>query len=982
MEVAGLAIGTVALVGVFGDCVELLSYIGAAKSMNQDYAVLATRLDIQKVLLHQWANRMNLFDPKHYDKRLDDPEIGPLISQGLDCIRQLLQDGQKLEKRYGVRPAKIHESIEPPTALSDRLMSQFSSMTRKLRSRRDVQSLQLYQAVQSGPFLDERHNTQYIAVDKVRWIIKDKEQFEGLVQSLADLIADINAVIPPQSGDSTNIALQHEITNLSSVSELRAIKSVLPNEDINITSEVETAIDQECAKLILNRLWFRLIDDRKDSISEAYSETFKWALEPTDPDSNWSDLGQWLRSGAGIYWISGKPGSGKSTLMKYLFENSKAPELLKIWAGSRKLTMANFFLWNVGSPEQNTLNGLARGLLYHVLEENQSLIPFVIPNMWQEAQSGVKDLKLPSSTELNRAFQQLGKASTQGAFAFFIDGIDEFKGSDREGISFIQKLATSAHIKILLSSRPIDTCVAAFRTRPQLRLHDLTKRDIEKYVNDTIRSYLDRNADSYLYEADVQELIVILQRKAEGVFLWVVLACRRLFDHFDAYDMAEEIRRTVDQLPLELEDLFRSIIEDIPQGVRQQASKLLRVCHIQRSIALYYHIPTFALAWADENGMVLDKLKELTRYSPDEMKKKSVILEGRLRSRCRGLIEVHGDASKGHLVGAGEDYPYVDFMHRTVFEFLDNTDALEIECLKIDDTGFDPIAVLGCMYCYLLFLNAESGGDYPNFSLEYFQILKTIHDNSLPNLAALLDCLVVAIRPLVARKGRNEGRPTQAPTSRSSSPDDQLGLVYELPGDDIDQKYIALQLAVEMNLHNSIKKSDVEEYNAVQRVQTTSKLSNLLVHAIIKPITELVVYRFYEQPLISETTIGVLLDLGCDPNQIVVEYRTTTTPWLIWLGNKYFRAVSTWDLGAAQIIARMLKAGADLSPQVPHSLGDLRIFLKDQMESFIRLKTRKFHEDRLAMTACCMEIAKAIGFQDDVDLMDKIRVFEQKQANE
>ncbi|EUC30786.1 hypothetical protein COCCADRAFT_44375, partial [Bipolaris zeicola 26-R-13] len=651
MEVAGLAIGTVALVGVFGDCVELLSYIGAAKSMNQDYAVLATRLDIQKVLLHQWANRMNLFDPKHYDKRLDDPEIGPLISQGLDCIRQLLQDGQKLEKRYGVRPAKIHESIEPPTALSDRLMSQFSSMTRKLRSRRDVQSLQLYQAV--------------------RWIIKDKEQFEGLVQSLADLIADINAVIPPQSGDSTNIALQHEITNLSSVSELRAIKSVLPNEDINITSEVETAIDQECAKLILNRLWFRLIDDRKDSISEAYSETFKWALEPTDPDSNWSDLGQWLRSGAGIYWISGKPGSGKSTLMKYLFENSKAPELLKIWAGSRKLTMANFFLWNVGSPEQNTLNGLARGLLYHVLEENQSLIPFVIPNMWQEAQSGVKDLKLPSSTELNRAFQQLGKASTQGAFAFFIDGIDEFKGSHREGISFIQKLATSAHIKILLSSRPIDTCVAAFRTRPQLRLHDLTKRDIEKYVNDTIRSYLDRNADSYLYEADVQELIVILQRKAEGVFLWVVLACRRLFDHFDAYDMAEEIRRTVDQLPLELEDLFRSIIEDIPQGVRQQASKLLR----------------------------------LTRYSPDEMKKKSVILEGRLRSRCRGLIEVHGDASKGHLVGAGEDYPYVDFMHRTVFEFLDNTDALEIECLKIDDTGFDPIAVLGCMYCYLLFLN-------------------------------------------------------------------------------------------------------------------------------------------------------------------------------------------------------------------------------------------------------------------------------------
>ncbi|EUC42801.1 hypothetical protein COCMIDRAFT_72496, partial [Bipolaris oryzae ATCC 44560] len=709
MEVAGLAIGTVALVGVFGDCVELLSYIGAAKSMGQDYAVLATRLDIQRVLLHQWANRLNLLDSEHYDKRLDDPHIGPLISQGLDCIRQLLQDSHKLEQRYGIRPAKIHESIEPPTDLSIRLKSQFSQMARKLRSLNDVQSVHLYQSEQPDQLPNKRRKTQHVAVDKVRWIIRDKEQFEGLIQSLSELIADINAIIPPQSGKSTDVALQHEVTNLSSVSELRLIKSALPNEDINITCGVDTAIDRECAKLVLARLWFRLIDDRKDSVSEAHSETFKWAIEPPNPGSNWSDLGQWLRSGAGIYWISGKPGSGKSTLMKYLCEHSEAPELLQKWAGNQKLTMANFFLWNVGTSEQNTLDGLARGLLYHVLKKNESLIPFVLPNMWQEAQSGVKDLKLPSSTELNQAFQQLGKASTQGAFAFFIDGIDEFKGNHRAGISFIQKLATSTHIKILLSSRPIDTCVAAFRTRPQLRLQDLTKRDIEKYVNDTIRSYLCRDGDSYLDEVNVKELTVTLQEKAEGVFLWVVLACRTLLDRFDAYDSAEEIQRAVDRLPPELEDLFRSIIEDIPQGVRQQASKLLRVCYSRSlQLSLDYTIPAFALAWADENGMSLNKMKQLTRYSPNEMKQKSSMLEGRLRSRCRGLLEVHGDISDSHLTDPHDnDWPSVDFMHRTVFEFLKNTDALELDCLKIDDDQFDPTAVLACMYWYALFLETE-----------------------------------------------------------------------------------------------------------------------------------------------------------------------------------------------------------------------------------------------------------------------------------
>lgn len=30
-------------------------------------------------------------------------------------------------------------------------------------------------------------------------------------------------------------------------------------------------------------------------------------------------IAEWLESGSGVYWISGKAGSGKSTLMKHLF---------------------------------------------------------------------------------------------------------------------------------------------------------------------------------------------------------------------------------------------------------------------------------------------------------------------------------------------------------------------------------------------------------------------------------------------------------------------------------------------------------------------------------------------------------------------------------------------------------------------------------------------------------------------------------------
>ncbi|KAJ5030416.1 hypothetical protein J3E73DRAFT_365747 [Bipolaris maydis] len=110
-------------------------------------------------------------------------------------------------------------------------------------------------------------------------------------------------------------------------------------------------------------------------------------------------------------------------------------------------------------------------------------------------------------------------------------------------------------------------------------------------------------ATAYLNEADVRELIITLQDKAEGVFLWVVLACRTLLDRFDAYDSADEIQRAVDRLPPELEDLLRSIIEDIPERVRQQASKMLRLCYIRGPVEDMSFISTFAMAWAVEKGM-------------------------------------------------------------------------------------------------------------------------------------------------------------------------------------------------------------------------------------------------------------------------------------------------------------------------------------------------------------------------------------------
>jgi ATPase subunit of ABC transporter with duplicated ATPase domains len=69
---------------------------------------------------------------------------------------------------------------------------------------------------------------------------------------------------------------------------------------------------------------------RESAIKEAYWKTFEWIFSERvfEREKRPSFL-QWLRQGDGIYWISGKAGSGKSTLMKLLCDNGRTKKLLR-----------------------------------------------------------------------------------------------------------------------------------------------------------------------------------------------------------------------------------------------------------------------------------------------------------------------------------------------------------------------------------------------------------------------------------------------------------------------------------------------------------------------------------------------------------------------------------------------------------------------------------------------------------------------------
>jgi hypothetical protein len=103
--------------------------------------------------------------------------------------------------------------------------------------------------------------------------------------------------------------------------------------------------------------------------------------------------------------------------------------------------------------------------------------------MLKEAKQSSGMVLLPTQSEVDSAFKVLASTADSGRkYCFIIDGLDEYEGDKHDAVAIIQSVASAPHVKVLLSSQPLNLFVNAFSPSPTLSLQDLTRPDIEIYV--------------------------------------------------------------------------------------------------------------------------------------------------------------------------------------------------------------------------------------------------------------------------------------------------------------------------------------------------------------------------------------------------------------------------------------------------------------------------------------------------------------------
>ncbi|KAK0736774.1 hypothetical protein B0T21DRAFT_367469 [Apiosordaria backusii] len=127
---------------------------------------------------------------------------------------------------------------------------------------------------------------------------------------------------------------------------------------------------------ILKSLSYKELPLRHDIIPKAHKVTLNWAFdgyadvspETSERSNAFGNLSRWLSGPNGLFWISGKPGSGKSTLMKFVADNERTKHLLGKWSGDQPLIITAYYFTIYGTPIQRSLEGLLRSLLYKILQ--------------------------------------------------------------------------------------------------------------------------------------------------------------------------------------------------------------------------------------------------------------------------------------------------------------------------------------------------------------------------------------------------------------------------------------------------------------------------------------------------------------------------------------------------------------------------------------------------------------------------------------
>lgn len=288
--------------------------------------------------------------------------------------------------------------------------------------------------------------------------------------------------------------------------------------------------------------------NRLHEISEATPGTCSWILEN-------SDFRRWQEARRALIWIKGKPGAGKSTVMKYMWSH------LAQETNSNTRTTASFFCHGRGVNLQKTPSGVFRALLHQIVQQ----IPLLQKDFEERFRARCKAQGPHGSawdwteSEL-RSFTQdyLLKTCRDSELLVSVDALDECgEDSARELLGFFQDVVAASEAQ---SDCRLKVCVSS-RHYPLVRSDVLYEVVVDRENLADIRTYVAQKLEMFRNSTPRhEELLSTIVSGAEETFQWGVVVVARVIRSLESGKPVQLILQDLGQTPQELFQLYRQTI--------------------------------------------------------------------------------------------------------------------------------------------------------------------------------------------------------------------------------------------------------------------------------------------------------------------------------------------------------------------------------------------------------------------------------------
>jgi len=343
----------------------------------------------------------------------------------------------------------------------------------------------------------------------------------------------------------------------------------------------------------------------------------------------------------GFLRLRGKPGSGKSVLMKEAYRKA-----LRITRSQGRPLLAAVFFNTKGSDLEHSRAGCLRSLLHQLLPQDRGYFSRLVEASKMSNSTATPDWTFQELEATLRSFL-LRRAEPREAF-IFLDGVDECDGCGVHILPmFWRELTMEAHhqgisLNVMLSCRNVNA--TNFENCPDISIGLFNKGDISTYVDARFRLGIAAQDPAWPQLRDA------VLEKCCGVFLWVVLVVDGLIEKWEEGEGVRLLLEHLDELPQELDDLFSRLFTSHTPEMKNLTWRLFSWAALStRPLRLHewHHV----LAFIENPALAsLQEWQGSWYFTGTDGQ-----LERKIRQLSRGLLEI----------AAGETEPFLNDMPDT-----------------------------------------------------------------------------------------------------------------------------------------------------------------------------------------------------------------------------------------------------------------------------------------------------------------------------